>query len=284
VAQTEVYQVSPERSAVATVSRLALSDPDARGGVGGPPSLGVPVAERARYRVPAAGNIRPAPGQGTGGIDRGCARRAVGPGPAGRPERHHERQPGLGELAAEPVLVAVGAVGGHRAPYRSTVVVMDAWPSQRETAEIRTPTARAAPLIPWSLWARIMLRALLVVGVGAGTYVVVDGAVGGVDVGAVGGVDVGAVGGVDVGAVGGVDVGAVGGVDVGLVGGVDVGAVGGVDVGLVGGVDVGAEVFGDPAFLLGLGDDFAELRLAAGDVAPAGAFATVETGVSHDTV
>jgi hypothetical protein len=27
-----------------------------------------------------------------------------------RPQRHHERQPGLRELGAEPVLVAVGAV------------------------------------------------------------------------------------------------------------------------------------------------------------------------------
>jgi hypothetical protein len=47
---------------------------------------------------------------------------------------------------------------------------------------------------------------------------------------------------------------------------------------------VGAEVVGDPAFLLELGDDFAELRLAVEGVAPAGAFATVEIGVSHDTV
>jgi hypothetical protein len=31
-----------------------------------------------------------------------------------RLERHHERQPGPGQLAAEPVLVAAGGVRGHR--------------------------------------------------------------------------------------------------------------------------------------------------------------------------
>ena len=46
--------------------------------------------------------------------DRGVRVRAVGPGPVARLERHHERQPGLGELAAEPVLIPVGAVRGHR--------------------------------------------------------------------------------------------------------------------------------------------------------------------------
>jgi hypothetical protein len=32
---------------------------------------------------------------------------------------------------------------GTRCPYRSTVVVMDLWPSQRDTSEIGTPSARA---------------------------------------------------------------------------------------------------------------------------------------------
>jgi hypothetical protein len=45
-------------------------------------------------------------------IDRRVRIGAVGPGPAARLERHHERQPGPGQLAAEPVLVAVGAVRG----------------------------------------------------------------------------------------------------------------------------------------------------------------------------
>jgi hypothetical protein len=42
---------------------------------------------------------------------------AVGPGPAAGLEGHHERQAGLGELAAEPVLVPVRAIGGHRAEH-----------------------------------------------------------------------------------------------------------------------------------------------------------------------
>ena len=40
--------------------------------------------------------------------------RGRGPGPATRPQRHHERQPGLRQLAAEPVLVPVGAVRDDR--------------------------------------------------------------------------------------------------------------------------------------------------------------------------
>jgi hypothetical protein len=51
--------------------------------------------------------------------------RAVGPGPAARLERHHERQPGLGQLAAESVLVPVGAVGGHRPECESRIPGLD---------------------------------------------------------------------------------------------------------------------------------------------------------------
>ena len=65
--------------------------------------------------MPVAGIIRPAPGQAAGRIDGGVRIRAAGPGAAARLEGHHERQPGLGELPAEPVLIAVGAVHGHRA-------------------------------------------------------------------------------------------------------------------------------------------------------------------------
>ena len=75
----------------------------------------MPVAEGPGHRLPVAGIIRPVPGQRAGRVHRGVRVRAVGPGPAARLERHHERQPGLGELAAEPVLVPVGAVRGHRA-------------------------------------------------------------------------------------------------------------------------------------------------------------------------
>src|SRR6266576_1676723 len=93
----------------------AVRPPPAQPRLGRPPGLGVPVAERAHYRVPVAGIIRPAPGQGPGRIDRGVRVRGAGPGAAARPQRHHERQPGLRELAAEPVLVAVGAVRDHGA-------------------------------------------------------------------------------------------------------------------------------------------------------------------------
>ena len=93
---------------------VAVGSPPAQGRVGGPPGLGVPVAESPGHRLPVAGFIRPVPGQGAGRVRRGVRVRAVGPGPAARLEGHHERQPGLRELAAEPVLVAVGAVRGHR--------------------------------------------------------------------------------------------------------------------------------------------------------------------------
>ena len=65
--------------------------------------------------LPVAGIIRPAPGQGPGGLHGGVSVRGAGPGPAMRPQRHHERQPGLRQLGAEPVLVPVGAVRDHRA-------------------------------------------------------------------------------------------------------------------------------------------------------------------------
>ena len=74
----------------------------------------MPVAEGPGHRLPVAGILRPVPGQRAGRVDRGVGVRAVGPGPAAGLEGHHERQPGLGQLGAEPVLVPVGAVGGHR--------------------------------------------------------------------------------------------------------------------------------------------------------------------------
>jgi hypothetical protein len=64
--------------------------------------------------MPVAGIILAVPGQGAGRIDRGVRIGVAGPHPATRPQRHHERQPGLGQLGAEPVLVSAGAVGDHR--------------------------------------------------------------------------------------------------------------------------------------------------------------------------
>ena len=92
----------------------AVRPPPAQGRIRGPPGLGVPVTEGPGHRLPVAGIIRPVPGQRAGRIDGRVRVRAVGPGPAPRLERHHERQPGLGKLAAEPVLVAVGAVRDDR--------------------------------------------------------------------------------------------------------------------------------------------------------------------------
>ena len=109
----------------------AVGSPPAQRRVGGEPGLGVPVAEGPGHRVPVAGIIRPAPGQGAGRVDRGVRVRAVGPGAAARLEGHHERQPGVGELAAEPVLVAVGAV-------RAT--------ARKANPASRALTARSAPI------------------------------------------------------------------------------------------------------------------------------------------
>jgi hypothetical protein len=92
----------------------AVRSPPAQGRVGGVPGLGVPVAEGPGHRGPVAGLLRPVPGQGAGSVRGSIGVRAVGPGLVAGFEGHHERQPGLGELAAEPVLVPVGAVGGHR--------------------------------------------------------------------------------------------------------------------------------------------------------------------------
>ena len=60
------------------------------------------------------GSPGPPHGQPAGRVDRGVRVLPVGPGPAARLERHHERQPGLGQPGAEPVLVPVGAVRRHR--------------------------------------------------------------------------------------------------------------------------------------------------------------------------
>jgi site-specific DNA recombinase len=92
----------------------AVRSPSAQAGVGGPPGLGMPVPEGPGYRVPVAGILRPAPGQGPGGLHGSVSVRGARPGPAARPERHHERQPGLRKLGAEPVLIAVGAVRDDR--------------------------------------------------------------------------------------------------------------------------------------------------------------------------
>ena len=95
----------------------AVRTPPAQGGPGGIPGLGVPVPEGPGHRLPVAGIIRAVPGQRAGRIHRSMRIRAVGPDPATRPQRHHERQPRFCELAAEPVLVAVGAVRDHRAEH-----------------------------------------------------------------------------------------------------------------------------------------------------------------------
>src|SRR6185312_13540653 len=114
------YQVAlPGRvpgSAVTTTRRLMSSGPPpAQPRAGGPPGLGVPVAERAPDRRPVAGIFRAAPGQLAGRVHRGVRVVTVGPGPAARLERHHERQPGLRQLGPEPVLVPVRTVRAHRA-------------------------------------------------------------------------------------------------------------------------------------------------------------------------
>src|SRR5262249_4638697 len=67
------------------------------------------------HRLPVAGIIWPVLGQRAGRVDGGVRVRAVGPGAAARLESHHERQPSLGQLGAEPVLVPVSAVGDDRA-------------------------------------------------------------------------------------------------------------------------------------------------------------------------
>jgi hypothetical protein len=59
------------------------------------------------------------PGQRLGRVHQSVGISAVGPGPAAGLEGHHERQAGLREFAAEPVLVAVRAVGGHRAEHEA---------------------------------------------------------------------------------------------------------------------------------------------------------------------
>ena len=92
----------------------AVGSPPAQFRVGRKPGLGVPVAEGAGHRLPVTGVVWPVPGQLAGRIDRGVRIGAVGPGAAARLERHHERQPSLGQFAAEPVLIPVGAVGAHR--------------------------------------------------------------------------------------------------------------------------------------------------------------------------
>ncbi len=92
---------------------VPVGSPPAEGGVGGPPGLGVSVAEGAFDRGPVPGMLGVRPGQGAGGMDGGVGVLAVGPGAVARFEGHDERQPGRGEVPAEAVLVAVGAVGGH---------------------------------------------------------------------------------------------------------------------------------------------------------------------------
>jgi site-specific DNA recombinase len=92
----------------------AIGSPPAQRRLGGPPGLGVPVAEGAGHRLPVAGISRPVPGQRAGRVHRRVRISAIGPGPAAGLQGHDERQPGPGQLAAEPVLIPVGAVGGHR--------------------------------------------------------------------------------------------------------------------------------------------------------------------------
>jgi site-specific DNA recombinase len=103
----------------------AVRSPPAQGGIGSPPGLGVPVAERAHDRLPVPGIVRPAPGQRAGRLHRGMHVRGPGPGPAARPQRHHERQPGPRQLRPEPVLITAGAVGDHRAEGEPSVPGLD---------------------------------------------------------------------------------------------------------------------------------------------------------------
>ncbi len=88
----------------------AVRPPPAQRRINSPPGLGMPVAERPGHWAPVARIVRAVPGQRAGRIDRGVRIRAMGPGPAARLERHHERQPGLRQLGAEPVLVPVRAL------------------------------------------------------------------------------------------------------------------------------------------------------------------------------
>ena len=74
----------------------------------------MPVAEGAGHRAPVPGISGSVPGQSPGRVHGSVRVSAVGPGPAAGLEGHHVRQPGVGELAAEPVLVPVGTVGGYR--------------------------------------------------------------------------------------------------------------------------------------------------------------------------
>src|SRR6266567_3582644 len=95
----------------------AVRSPPAQRRVGGVPGLGVPVPEGPGHRLPFAGIGGPVPGQRARGVRGSVGIGAVSPGAVAGFEGHHERQPGLGELAAEPVLVPVRAVGGHRAEH-----------------------------------------------------------------------------------------------------------------------------------------------------------------------
>ena len=56
---------------------------------------------------------------------------------------HHERQPGLRELAAEAVLVAVGAVGGYRANAKPAALALIA-----RSAPIASLVRNAGSLLP----------------------------------------------------------------------------------------------------------------------------------------
>ena len=88
----------------------AVRPPPAEPRLSSPPGLGVPVAERAGS--PAASHrdhpARPRPARGR--RPPGCARPRPGSRCRGAAAAPSRTQPGLGELAAEPVLVPVGAV------------------------------------------------------------------------------------------------------------------------------------------------------------------------------
>ncbi len=95
----------------------AIRAPPAQRRVGGVPGLSVPVPEGPGHRLPVAGIIWPIPGQGASCVRGSVGISAVGPRPVPGLEGHHERQAGFGQLAAEPVLVPVGAIRAHRAEY-----------------------------------------------------------------------------------------------------------------------------------------------------------------------
>ncbi len=91
-----------------------LRAPAAKLRVGGPPGLGVAVAEAALDAPPLARPPGAAPAQLAGGLHRGVGGLGRRPGALARLERQHERHAGTAERLDKPGVVAVEAVGHHR--------------------------------------------------------------------------------------------------------------------------------------------------------------------------